>query len=463
MNNGKLAAVILAAGRGTRMKSERSKILHPLCGAPMGFYPVRAARDLGCEPILMVVGHDSENVRQAFAAEKVGFAPQSPQLGTGHALLCAEEALNGFSGTLLLLCADVPLLTPATLARFLEFHRTRQAAVTVLTMQQGDPRGYGRIVRDGEEIYRIVEEKDAGDQEKTISEVNTGIYLFESPLIFRLLHGIGNNNAQREYYLTDTVRAAREAREKVCAMALADAREAIGINDRVQLAQAESILRRRINETHMTQGVTFVDPDAAYVEAPVEIGADTVIHPGAHLQGKTVVGRNCVIEPGVVIRDSRIADGVHIKAHSVVQESEIGPHCQIGPMAHLRHGTILRGDNKIGNFVETKKADIGLRTAASHLTYLGDSEIGADVNIGCGTITCNYDGVSKYKTIIEDQVFVGSDTQLVAPVRIGRNSLIGAGSTIVRDVPADALALSRTEQKNIEGWRLRERKKKSDK
>ncbi|NLC71146.1 MAG: bifunctional UDP-N-acetylglucosamine diphosphorylase/glucosamine-1-phosphate N-acetyltransferase GlmU [Desulfuromonadaceae bacterium] len=462
MENKNLAAVILAAGRGTRMKSDRSKVLHELCGAPMGRYPVHAARAVGADPIVMVIGHDPENVRNVFSSEKIGFVLQHDQLGTGHALLCVENVLGGFAGSLLLLCGDVPLLTPESLANLVEHHRTRQAAVTVLTVHQPDPRGYGRIIRQGEEVFRIVEEKDADEEEKRITEVNTGIYIFETPLVFDLLHSLSNDNAQGEYYLTDTVQMARDRGHRVCAVSVAERQEVIGINDRVQLAQAETVLRRRINETHMRNGVTLVDPEVTYIENGVEIGADTIIHPHVHLHGKTVIGSHCVIEPGAVIHDTRIADRVHIKASSVIERSEIGEDSQIGPMAHLRPGTVLRGHNKIGNFVETKKADIGLRSKASHLTYLGDSEIGADVNIGCGTITCNYDGVGKHKTIIEDQVFVGSDTQFVAPVHIGRNSLIGAGSTITRDVPPDALALSRAEQKNIEGWRLRERKKKTE-
>jgi bifunctional UDP-N-acetylglucosamine pyrophosphorylase/glucosamine-1-phosphate N-acetyltransferase len=461
MENEKLAAVILAAGRGTRMKSDRSKVLHELCGAPLGRYPVRAARAVGADPVIMVIGHDPDNVRNAFASEEVVFTLQQNQLGTGHALLCAEEALGNFTGTLLLLAGDVPLLTPASLTRFLEYHRSQRSAVTLLTVHQPDPRGYGRIVRQGGEVLRIVEEKDASAQERKLTEVNTGIYLFQTPLVFDLLHSLGNGNAQGEYYLTDTVQMAREKGHRVVAMSAGDPEEVMGINDRQQLAEAVAVLRRRINETHMKNGVTLIDPRTTYIDDGVEIAADTVIHPNVHLHGRTLIGGHCLIGPGSLIRDSRIAERVVIKASSVIEESQVGADSQIGPMAHLRPGTILRGRNKIGNFVETKKADIGLGSKASHLTYLGDSDIGADVNIGCGTITCNYDGVNKYKTIIEDQVFVGSDTQFVAPVRIGRNSLIGAGSTITRDVPPDALALSRAEQKTIEGWRLRERKKKN--
>ena len=461
MKNKKLAAVILAAGRGTRMKSKRSKFLHPLAGVPMGAYPIQLARELGADPVALVIGHDPENVRDTFAEANVQFTLQAEQLGTGHALLCAENLLRDFKGSLLLLCGDVPLLCADTLERLCDQHFSQKAAMTLLTVNLPDPKGYGRIIRQGEDVIRIVEDKDASSEEKTITEINTGIYLFEAPLIFELLGQLGNNNSQGEYYLTDTIELAREKGLKVSALATDHPEEVQGINDRVHLAQAEAVLRRRINEKLMRNGVSLVDPSATYIDADVEVGEDTLIYPGAVISGATRIGCDCIIEAGSIICGCHIADKVHIKAGSVLTDSEVGKNSQVGPMAHLRPGTILRGDNKIGNFVETKKADIGEHSKASHLTYLGDTEIGKDVNIGCGTITCNYDGVNKHKTIIEDHVFVGSDTQFVAPVVIGRNSLVGAGSTITRDVPPDALAISRTEQKNIEGWRLR-KKKKSD-
>jgi bifunctional UDP-N-acetylglucosamine pyrophosphorylase/glucosamine-1-phosphate N-acetyltransferase len=295
--------------------------------------------------------------------------------------------------------------------------------------------------------------------ERAVCEINTGIYVFAAPRVFELLAGLTNDNAQGEYYLTDVLAAARGAGDTVAALAVTRAEEAMGINDRVQLAEAGRELRSRINDGHMRAGVTLVDPVTTYIEAEVTIGADTVIHPGVHLRGRTVIGRNCEIEPGVIIADCRLADRVHVKAGSVLAGSTVGVDTDIGPMAHLRPGTVLAGENKIGNFVETKKATIGQGSKASHLTYLGDAEIGAGVNVGCGTITCNYDGVNKHVTVIEDGVFVGSDVQFVAPVRIGKGSLIGAGSTITRDVPADALAITRAEQKVIEGWAARKRNK----
>jgi bifunctional UDP-N-acetylglucosamine pyrophosphorylase/glucosamine-1-phosphate N-acetyltransferase len=460
MDQHKLAAVILAAGKGTRMKSVRPKVLHQINGRAVVEYPVHLACGLGCEPTVLVVGHGADEVQRGLDAEPVRFALQAEQLGTGHALLCAKEQLSGFSGTVLLLCGDVPLLQKDTIAGLIKHHRAHGASATVLTAEAADPHGYGRIIRNGGEVAAIVEERDATPEQKTISEINTGIYAFEAPLVFEALENLECDNAQGEYYLTDVLQAMRESGRKVQALIMSDMEEAMGINDRVQLAQAEKAMRLRINEGLMRSGVTFIDPEAAYIEEQVGIGADTVIHPGVCLSGETLIGRNCVIEPHVVIRDCVIGDDVRIKAGSVLEGSRIGDHSDVGPMAHLRPGTVLAGHNKIGNFVETKKALIGEGSKASHLTYIGDAELGARVNIGCGTITCNYDGVNKHKTVIEDDVFVGSDTQFVAPVRIGRNSLVGAGSTITQDVPPDALALSRVPQKNIEGWRLRHQEKK---
>jgi bifunctional UDP-N-acetylglucosamine pyrophosphorylase/glucosamine-1-phosphate N-acetyltransferase len=437
------------------MKSAQPKVVHPVAGRPMVTFPVDRARQLGCQPTVLVVGHGAEAVQALLADHPVSFAVQDEQLGTGHALLCARQALQGFAGTLLLLCGDVPLLRDETLEQLIAEHEKNHAAVTVLTAQLAEPFGYGRVLREGDEVLGIVEEKDASREQKLIREINTGIYAFEAPFVFEALSGVGCENAQREYYLTDVLAAARSAGRRVGAVVLEDADEAMGINDRVQLAQASTVMRRRINERLMREGVTLVDPEQTYIEPQVEIGADTLIYPGVCLGGATRIGSGCLIEAQVTIRDCRLDDNIHVKAGSVLEGSQIGPETAIGPMAHLRPGTVLAGHNKIGNFVETKKSYIGLGSKASHLTYIGDAELGANVNIGCGTITCNYDGVNKHKTIIEDDVFVGSDTQFVAPVRIGRNSLIGAGSTITKDVPANALALSRSEQKIVPEWRLR--------
>lgn len=453
-----LAAIILAAGKGTRMKSSLPKVLQPLAGSPLAAYPIQSSQHLGCSPIVMVVGHQSELVQETFSAQDILFVEQAQQLGTAHAVQMAQPVLKDFSGTLLLLCGDVPLLRQETLQQLLTEHQQAGAVVSVLTAKIENPTGYGRIIRNGDCVDRIVEEKDTTDEEKKVQEINTGLYALEAPLAFELLAQIGNQNSQGEYYLTDIISLARELGHKVTASILNDSAESMGINDRVQLSQAAKILRQRINHDHMVNGVTLIDPDATYIDSKVMIGADTIIYPGAQLRGTTTIGCHCTIEAGVVIDSCAIGDHSIIKAGSALEESTLGEHSTIGPMAHLRPGTVLEGHNKIGNFVETKKSTIGLYSQASHLTYIGDAELGQNVNLGCGTITCNYDGVNKHKTIIEDDVFVGSDSQLVAPVTIGRNSLIGAGSTITKDVPADALALSRTTQKTISGWRNRDKK-----
>ena len=458
MNKG-LAAVILAAGKGTRMKSALPKVLHPICGQPMLYYPLEAARLAGFKQLKVVVGHRAEKVSQTFPDGDLSWIQQTDQLGTGHALMCAADSLRGYSGALLLLCGDVPLLQAETLKQLQNYHSQQQSVVTVLTAQMPNPSGYGRVIRDGEQILQIVEEKDADEQQRQVTEINTGTYLFDANFVLSALKGLNKNNAQGEYYLTDVVAAAVAAGQKTRALCVDDPTEVMGINDRCQLAEAEVLMRWKINADLMFGGISMVDPTTVYIDNGVEIGRDTQLHPNVHLRGKTTIGKNCIIETGVVVVDSQIADGVHLKAGSAIEESQIGPDCKIGPMAHLRPGTVLSGNNKIGNFVEMKKSVLGEKSQASHLSYIGDSEVGRNVNFGCGTITCNYDGVNKHTTIVEDDVFVGSDCQFIAPVKIGRNSLIAAGSTITKDVPPDSLALSRTDQKIIDGWRLRKQKK----
>lgn len=460
MQSQKCAAVILAAGQGTRMKSSQPKVLHEIAGQPLVAWPVGLARRLDCATIAVVVGHGSDAVRDRLDSDDLQFPVQAEQLGTGHALLSAEESLRGFSGTVLLLCGDVPLLQQETLQQLLDLHHTETAAVTVLTALVDDPYGYGRILRDGDRVRAIVEEKDASATERTIREINSGIYAFEAPYVFDALRKVGRDNAQGEYYLTDIVAAACADGRIVCALQAGSIEEVQGINDRVQLAAAARVIRLRLNAELMRQGATLIDPEITYVDAGVQVGNDTIIHPNVALRGTTVIGNNCIIDSGAVITDCEIGDRVHIKPGSVMTESKVGDGGAIGPMAHLRPGTILVGDNKIGNFVETKKAYLGQGSQASHLTYIGDAEVGNNVNFGCGTITCNYDGRDKHKTVVEDDVFVGSDTQFIAPVHVGRNSVIAAGSTITKDVPPDSLAIARTEQHNVEGWAKKKKKSK---
>lgn len=454
---GDIAAVILAAGKGTRMKSDLVKVMHAIGGKPLIAWAVQAAKSAGAEHIAVVVGHQAGRVEEFFpAAANISFAVQAEQLGTGHAVACAREALAGFRGTVLILCGDVPLLRGETLRAMLANHESRGAALSVLTAQLANPFGYGRIVkREAGRVCRIVEEKDATPAEREITEINSGIYCVDAEFLFSALAGIGSANAQGEQYLTDIVAIAAEQGRLCLAFPADDPEEVMGINDRTQLAAAAAILRRRINRQLMLSGVTMADPAATYIEESVRIGADTIIQPNVHISGSTVIGAGCLLETGVTLRDCRIADGVTIKSGSVLTEAEVGAGAAIGPMAHLRPGTVLGAHVKIGNFVETKKIVMGEGSKASHLTYLGDAEIGRDVNIGCGTITCNYDGVNKHRTIIGDHVFVGSDVQLVAPVSVGKNSLIAAGTTVTRDVPADSLAIARTPQVNKEGWKLK--------
>lgn len=454
-----VAAVILAAGKGTRMKSGLVKVLHPVAGRPMIAWPVDAARGAGAAPVVLVTGHQANAVRNTFrGASDIRCAMQEQQLGTGHAVASAREELAGFSGTVLILCGDTPLLTAGTLERLIGFHREHAASLTVLTALMDNPGGYGRVVRDREgRVLRIVEQKDATPEEQAICEINSGIYCMESGFLLANIGLIGSDNAQNEFYLTDLVSMAVEQGRLCQALCSADADEIMGVNDRAQLAEASRILRRRINSELMSSGVSLVDPDHSYIDYGVSIGPDTLIHPNCTIGGSTVIGCGCTIESGVSIVDCGIGDDCHIKSGSVLEGAELKSDVSVGPMAHLRPGTVLHTHVKVGNFVETKKAVMGEGSKASHLTYLGDAEIGSNVNIGCGTITCNYDGVNKHRTIIGDDVFIGSDVQLVAPVVVGRNSLVAAGTTVTMDVPPDSLAIARTPQVNKAGWRLRKK------
>jgi len=454
-----VAAVILAAGKGTRMKSDLVKVLHPAAGRPMIAWPVEAARSAGARPVVLVVGHQAEGVRSVFSgAGDIRTALQEEQLGTGHAVACAREQLAGFSGTVLILCGDTPLLRAETLQGLIAFHRQNRAAVTVLTAELDNPYGYGRIVRaaDGS-VQRIVEQKDATPPEQALREINSGIYCMESGFLFDNIDSIGNSNAQGEFYLTDLVAVAVGQGLACLGHCAGDGDEIMGVNDRAQLAEAARILRSRINHGLMCAGVSLLDPGHSYIDHGVQIGPDTTVHPNCSIGGATTIGRGCTIESGVSIQECTIGDRCHIKAGSVLESACLHADVSVGPMAHLRPGTVLNDHVKIGNFVETKKAVMGVGSKASHLTYLGDAEIGRDVNIGCGTITCNYDGVNKHRTIIGDDVFIGSDVQLVAPVTVGRNSLVAAGTTVTVDVPPDSLAISRVPQVNKEGWRLKKK------
>lgn len=454
-----LAVIVLAAGKGTRMRSNLAKVLHPLNGEPMICWPVAAAREVGAGKIILVIGHQAEDVQHYFAGHSdIVFAVQEEQLGTGHAVACAAPFLVGFRGPVLILCGDVPLIRQETLQEMLIRHRERQATISILTTVLDNPFGYGRVIkREGGRVLHIVEEKDATEEQKNVSEVNAGIYCVEAEFLAQAVASLRNDNAQGEYYLTDIVEMVTERGALCVAHQTTDTLEVMGVNDRVQLATAEAEMRRRINTRLMLDGVTIVDPATTYIDKNVAIGMDTVIHPHVHINGPAEIGAGCLLEPGVIIRKCRLGDRVVVKAGSVMTEAVLHDEVTVGPMAHLRPGTELREHVKIGNFVETKKMVMGEGSKASHLTYLGDATVGRNVNIGCGTITCNYDGVRKHRTVIEDEVFVGSDVQLVAPVTIGRNSLIAAGATITADVPPDSLAIARSPQVNKVGWKLKKR------
>ena len=455
-----LDIIILAAGLGTRMKSATIKILHRAAGRPIIDYVLDLASELCPSPPVMVVGYQREAVQKA-VGERARYAVQEQQLGTGHAVLQAAPAIEAAGNKrVLILSGDVPLTRQETLENLLQEHERSGNALTLLTMKLDDPAMYGRIVRDTSGgVARIVEAKDADAEQKQIGEVNAGIYVFESEHLFDNLRNLSNQNAQGEYYLTDLLAVLRERGHRVGAMVVDDPIEVLGVNSRADLAQVESEIQRRVVEKLMHEGVTFRNPSTVVIDSTVSIGADTVIYPFVTLEGSTQIGEGCVIEPGVHLLNVRLGDDVHVKTGTVAEDAIVEDEASIGPYAHLRPGTQLGRRVKVGNFVETKKAVFGEGAKASHLSYIGDAEIGADVNIGAGTITCNYDGVRKNKTVLEDGVFIGSDTQLVAPVRVGRGAYVGAGSTITKDVPPDALALSRTPQRIIEGWVTKKKKK----
>jgi bifunctional UDP-N-acetylglucosamine pyrophosphorylase/glucosamine-1-phosphate N-acetyltransferase len=449
-----LHVVILAAGKGTRMKSAVPKVVHPLAGRPLIEHVLRTVSSLNAATTTVVVGHGADEVRAALAGHAgLDFVTQSPQLGTGHALLQAEPVLGRRKGTVILLYGDVPLLTTGTLVQLLERHRNHRAAATVLTARLADPYGYGRIVRDAAgDITRIVEERDASGEERSITEVNSGIYTLELDSLFDSLRGLATDNSQGEYYLTDLVAAYRRRQRVVETLCIDDPTELRGVNTRLDLAELSRVLFDRTRRSLMLGGVTLEDPLTAFIEADVTIGEDTVIAPGVTLTGRTVIGARCRIHAGVRISDSTIGDDVTVLDHCVITDAAVASAAAIGPLAHLRPGSVVGERARVGNFVELKKTTLGAGSKANHLAYLGDATVGEHVNIGAGVITCNYDGVNKNQTVIGDGVFVGSDSQLIAPVTIGAGAYVAAGSSITHDVPAGALGVSRTPQTNKDGW-----------
>lgn len=446
-----MVAVILAAGKGTRMKSALPKVLHAVGGRPMLRHVMTAAEQAGAKRTIVVVGFGGDQV-QAKIGAAAEYVLQAEQLGTGHAMMQVQPVLAGFSGTILLLCGDTPLLTDKTLLALVAAHQQSGAAATVLTAMPADATGYGRILRnESGQVLGIVEQKDATPEQKKIGEINTGIYCFEAAPLFAALAGLTCNNAQGEYYLTDVLAILAQAGQQVGAVEVSDFQETLGINSRLQLAEAEAILRRRKLVELMDSGVTVMDPASTFVDATVSVGEDTVLYPFTWLEGETTIGRDCRIGPNSRIADSQLGDAVTLH-FSYAHECKIAEGVTVGPYVHLRPDTQLAAGVKVGNFVEIKNSLVGQGSKVPHLSYIGDTDIGSGVNIGSGTITVNYDGKKKHRTHIGDDAFIGCNTNLVAPVSVGAGAYIAAGSTITKDVPDGALGVGRARQSNIAGW-----------
>ena len=455
-----LGVVVLAAGQGTRMKSNLPKVLHPLGGRPLFLHVLRTAQRLNPNAVAIVIGHGAEAVRSAYAGNDVAWILQEQQRGTGHAVLCAKEAFKGFKGEVIILSGDVPFIREQTLLMLVAHHRSRNAAVTLLTAFLDEPKGYGRILRDDHgNATGIVEEKDATPAQRGIREVNAGVYVVSASFAFAALSEVKNHNQQGEYYLPDIVVIGLAQRADIETVRVDDVREMLGVNTREELAFMEKDLRQSINKKWMLAGVTFKDPDTTYIEDGVTIGKDTVIGPNTQLRGKTVVGERCQIDGSAFLTDAQIGDEVHLRFSVVMTGCRVANGAIIGPFAHLRPGSNLGPNVHIGNFVETKEAKIGQGTKANHLTYLGDVTIGSEANIGAGTITCNYDGFHKYNTTIGDRVQVGSDTTLIAPVSLGDDVYVATASTVRHDVPAGALVYNQRDERVREGWTEQKRKK----
>lgn len=449
-------AIVLAAGQGTRMKSKLYKVLHRVCGKPMVQHVVDNLKRIQADRILVVVGHGAEKVKQQLGLD-IEYAMQEQQLGTAHAVLQAAPYLQGQEGTTLVLSGDEPLISAETLKSLIQVHEEKKAAVTILTRIMDNPTGYGRIVRgeDGS-VQRIVEQKDATEAEKQIKEINTGTYCFDNKKLFESLQLVNNDNAQGEYYLTDVIEILKGMDESIAASITEE--ETVGVNDRIALAKAEKLMQERILLEHMRQGVTIIDPGSTYIETDVMIGRDTIIYPGTIIGSGCKIGEDCLIGPHTQITRCEVGNGVTLK-HSVLINSVVADEATVGPFAYIRPGSHIGEGAKIGDFVEIKNTTLGKGSKVSHLTYLGDAEVGEGVNVGCGAVTVNYDGVKKYKTIIQDGAFIGCNVNLVAPVTVGEGAYVAAGSTITKDVPEESLAIARERQVNKENYVKKMKKK----
>lgn len=443
-------AIILAAGKGTRMKSKYPKVIHKVCGKEMVNHVITVSKKSGVKDIVAILGHESEIVKEKLAKDTM-IAMQTEQLGTGHAVIMAKDYIND-EDTIVVLCGDTPLVKEETLKRLFDYHIENQYHTTVLTTEVSNPTGYGRIIRDeNQDLLKIVEQKDANEEEKLAKEINSGIYCFNGKSLRESLDLLDNNNAQGEYYLTDTIQIMRNKGLKVGAYNGSTIEELMGVNSRVELAKAEEIMRKRINEAHMVNGVTIIDINSTYIEADVQIGNDTIVYPGAMLRGNTEIGSNCVIGMNSSITNSKIGDYTEVE-NSTIVDSTVGENTTVGPYAYLRPNSNIGNNVKIGDFVEVKNATIEDNSKASHLSYIGDAHVGKDVNIGCGVVFVNYDGKNKFKSIVKDGAFIGSNSNLVAPVTVEEKGYVATGSTITNDVPKGALAIAREKQVIKEGW-----------
>jgi len=444
-------ALILAAGKGTRMKSKLPKVLHKVGGLPMVEQVRRTVQSAGTIRQIVVVGFGGEAV-QEYLGDTAETVMQKEQLGTGHAVLQAEALLKEEQGTLLVTCGDTPLVTSETFTALMACHEQTHAAATMLTAIMPDPTGYGRVIRNQSgQVVKIIEQKDGSPAELAVSEVNAGIYCFDMPLLWDMLHRVTNKNAQGEYYLTDIIGMLVAEGKTVSAFASSNYKETLGVNSRMQLAEAESVMRQRNLEQIMTDGVTVIDPGNTYVDVSVVVGRDTILYPGTILEGDTVIGEGCQIGPYVRLTNVQMGNEDHLQ-FTYAHDCQIKNGCEVGPFVHFRPNTVIGNQVKVGNYMEVKNSVIGDGTKLPHLSYIGDSDVGSGVNIGCGTITVNYDGKVKHRTTISDHAFVGCNSNLIAPVRIGEYAYVGAGSTITKDVPAGSLAVGRARQRNIEQW-----------
>ena len=457
------AIVIMAAGKGTRLKSKRAKVLHEIGGQPLLAHVIKAAQQsVRPEHIYVIVGHQAENVRAAVAPLGVQFVLQAEQRGTGHALMCAREQVGSYQN-ILVLSGDVPLIRPETIARLRDFHLSKKAAMTILTAVPPDPFGYGRVIRAGssDRVKAIVEQKALTKSQQKEREINSGIYAFATKPLFANIDRLKTDNAHHELYLTDMAALLVKSKATVVALKATDPAEVLGANTLAELSSLDATMRARKCADLMAAGISIYRPETCVIDNDVEIGADTILEPFVQILGRTRIGSDCRIRSFSVIRDSNIADDVLFRPGCIIDQSTIAAGAQLGPYAHVRPGSEIGEGAHVGNFVETKKTRMGRGAKANHLSYLGDADVGAGVNVGAGTITCNYDGVNKHMTVIEENAFIGSDSTLVAPVRIGKGAYVAAGSTITEDVPADALALGRSRQTTKEGWSRERREKRA--